>query len=147
MTKTKSKPPDTARDRARAEIVSVVRDGLATYYEQHPGRLGDARSQDAVRTSTAGVAMVLAVLDRYEIGDAATPSDLERIRKQAYAGVLDAVGERFAVLVSQSAGETMSPEQVDWAVAQVALVGKEILAVLDNYEIGSRTKPRRDKRS
>ncbi len=144
---TKRKTALSARERANAEIVAVARDGLAAYYEAHPDRLGDARSQDAISVSTAGIGAVLAVLERYEISDAATPADLGRVRKQAYTGVLDALRERFAVFVNNQAnGESLTSSQVDWASAQTTLVGKEILAVLDSYEIGLRTKPRNGKK-
>lgn len=63
------KRPKTARQRAYAEVVAVAREGLATYYRQHQDRLGDERAADAIRESTQGVALIIAVLDKYEITD------------------------------------------------------------------------------
>ncbi len=59
----------TARERLRAEIVAIVKDGLKRYYQEFPERVADERSADALAWSWRGAARVLAAIDRYEIRD------------------------------------------------------------------------------
>lgn len=44
-----------------------MKDGVLAYYRQNPERLGDSRSQDAIRESMHGLQAILDVLDRYDI--------------------------------------------------------------------------------
>lgn len=59
----------TARERLRAEIVAVVKEGLKRYYQEFPERVADERSGDALAWSWRGAKRVLDVIDRYEIRD------------------------------------------------------------------------------
>ena len=59
----------TARERLRAEIVAIVKDGLKRYYQEFPERVGDERAADALAWSWRGAKRVLDAIDRYEIRD------------------------------------------------------------------------------
>ncbi len=59
----------TARERLRAEIVTLVKDGLRRYYQEFPERVGDDRAADALAWSWRGAKRVLDAIDRYEIRD------------------------------------------------------------------------------
>lgn len=59
----------TARERLRAEIVAVVKDGLNRYYKEFPERFEDERSADALAWSWRGAKRVLDAIDHYEIRD------------------------------------------------------------------------------
>ncbi len=59
----------TARERLRAEIVALVKDGLKRYYQEFPERAEDERAGDALAWSWRGAKRVLDVIDRYEIRD------------------------------------------------------------------------------
>ncbi len=61
--------PLTARERLRAEIVVLVKDGLKRYYQEFPERVADDRAADALAWSWRGAKRVLDVIDRYEIRD------------------------------------------------------------------------------
>ncbi len=70
-------PKGTARERLRAEIVAVVKDGLKRYYQEFPERVGDERSSDALAWSWRGAKRVLDAIDRYEIRDKRNGSPAE----------------------------------------------------------------------
>ncbi len=59
----------TARERLRAEIVALVKDGLKRYYQEFPERVADERAADALAWSWRGAKRVLDAIDRYEIRD------------------------------------------------------------------------------
>ncbi len=59
----------TARERLRAEIVAVVKDGLKRYYQEFPERVADERAADALAWSWRGAKRVLGAIDHYEIRD------------------------------------------------------------------------------
>ncbi len=55
------------RKECYAEIRRVMKHGVLAYYKANPDRLGDARSQDAIHVSMAGMKAIEDVLDRYDI--------------------------------------------------------------------------------
>ncbi len=55
------------RARCYAELKAVAVDGLEAYYVEHPERLHDKRSLEAIKASMQGLRRVYAVLDKYEI--------------------------------------------------------------------------------
>ncbi len=55
------------RKECYAEVRRVMKEGVLSYYRANPDRLGDGRSQDAIRESMHGLQAILAVLDRYDI--------------------------------------------------------------------------------
>jgi len=59
----------TARERLRAEIVAVVKEGLKRYYQEFPERAADERAADALAWSWRGAKRVLDAVDHYEIRD------------------------------------------------------------------------------
>ncbi len=69
----------TARERLRAEIVALVKDGLKRYYQEFPERVGDERAADALAWSWRGAKRVLDAIDHYEIRDKrnGTPASTE----------------------------------------------------------------------
>ena len=62
-------PKGTARERLRAEIVAVVKEGLKRYYQEFPERVDDERAGDALAWSWRGAKRVLDAIDHYEIRD------------------------------------------------------------------------------
>lgn len=65
-------PKSSVRRRCYDAIIAEVKGSLAAYYQQFPDRAGDARSNDALERSLAGLERVLAILDGYEITELPT---------------------------------------------------------------------------
>lgn len=61
---------DAIRTQCYAEIRDCMKARLLAYYQHHPTLLGDQRSQDAIRESTAGLACIFDILDKYRIESA-----------------------------------------------------------------------------
>ncbi len=59
------------RERCYAEIKAVAVGGLEAYYVEHPERLHDQRSLDAIKASMQGLRRIYTVLDQYEIKEKA----------------------------------------------------------------------------
>lgn len=57
----------TCRAQCYAEIKAAMKAGIRAYYEEFPERIGDVRSNDAIKHSLKGLAAIFAVLDKYEI--------------------------------------------------------------------------------
>ena len=55
------------RKKVYTEIISVLLDGMDSYYKKHPERFGDDRSRDFMGASHTGMAEVLTILNRYDL--------------------------------------------------------------------------------
>lgn len=58
--------PNT-RAQCYAEIRTAMKNGIRAYYEEFPERIGDVRSNDAIKHSMKGLAAIFEVLDKYDI--------------------------------------------------------------------------------
>ncbi len=57
----------TVRLECYEKIRNAVKQRMLSYYRQRPERLGDARSQMAIKESMDGLELIFNILDEYDI--------------------------------------------------------------------------------
>ncbi len=124
----------TPAEQLKRRVVQIATEGLAVYYEKYPNRLDDPRGKDAHDYSMTGVGMILAEVDKYRICERGTKSESAKIRRGVYAQVLAVIQGRTEDYLA-AAIEALTPAQQSQAVRQGLKAGKQILALLDAYEI------------